>query len=657
MKPSLFNLKYLILAFCLIFCIDLKADEWTIVSETVENPATVTLANGELGVTTSDAVFGIERILKRSSYFRATPQNVSRIAEVINPLGLIMRINGSESSAHILSRELDLKKAVFRTHFTTPELKGKYEIRSLRQLPNIVMMDVGITADEDIELEFENIHEIPTEYSDTTQIWKTIWCEDGGMNILQSSGSFNKGKDEISASSLFIYEEKGFQEEPGKLKISLRKGEKAEFSLLGCIITSERVTDVWNESDREVIYGKRLGKAKLIEGHEQEWDNLWNSDIEIDGDPELQQIVRVALFNLYSSIRPDSSGSIPPMGLTATDYNGHIFWDAEMWIFPALIVMHPELAKQMLEYRVAGLEKAKQRASFYGFKGAMFPWESDDIWEESTPTFALTGPLEHHITADIAIAAWNYYLLTKDEEWLINKGYPLIKECADFWVSRVEKNEDESYSIPNVVGADEYTIGVDDNAFTNGSVKIALSCATEAALRSGTVPNPIWEKISKGLKLDFLQNGVTAEHSSYKGEIIKQADVNLLGYPLGISSDEQKLRDMEYYIDKIDKEKGPAMSHSVFSIQYSDLGKFDKAIEMFKKSYEPYIRGPFFNFSETATSDNPYFMTGAGGMLQAIIYGFAGYKITPEGLQRENIALPSDFVKINVKISPDIISR
>ena len=116
----------------------------------------------------------------------------------------------------------------------------------------------------------------------------------------------------------------------------------------------------------------------------------------------------------------------------------------------------------MVNYRTNRLAAACKRAITHGYRGAMFPWESDDAGEESTPTFALTGPLEHHITADIAIACWNYYCVTHDLHWLRSHGYPLMKAVADFWVSRAERNEDGSYSIRSVVGADEYAIGVDD---------------------------------------------------------------------------------------------------------------------------------------------------------------------------------------------------
>ncbi len=196
----------------------------------------------------------------------------------------------------------------------------------------------------------------------------------------------------------------------------------------------------------------------------------------------------------------------------------------------------------------------------------MFPWESDDTGEEATPPFALSGPFEHHITADIGIAFWNYYRITQDKQWLTEKGYPLMKEVADFWVSRVTKNDDGSYSINNVVGANEFAPNVNDNAFTNGAAITALEFASKAAKEIGIEPNPQWKAIAKTIKILKFKDGTTKEHQNYNGEIIKQADVNLLSFPLNIISDKETiLKDLKYYEPKISKD-GPAMSKSIFSV-------------------------------------------------------------------------------------------
>ena len=111
----------------------------------------------------------------------------------------------------------------------------------------------------------------------------------------------------------------------------------------------------------------------------------------------------------------------------------------------------------------------------------MYPWESAATGVEETPVWALSGPFEHHITACVGIAAWNYYCVTQDKEWLKEKGWPVLSATADFWASRVERNGPGHYDIKNVVAADEWAENVDNDAFTNAAAKANLQDATEAA--------------------------------------------------------------------------------------------------------------------------------------------------------------------------------
>lgn len=391
------------------------------------------------------------------------------------------------------------------------------------------------------------------------------------------------------------------------------------------------------------------GEEALMQAHYRLWDELWQGDIRIEGDDDAQRIVRFALFNLYSSCRGGSRLSIPPMGLSLQGYNGHIFWDTELWMYPPMLLLNQDIARSMLDYRFDRLPAARKKALAYGYRGAMFPWESDDSGEEATPTHALTGPFEHHITADIGIACWNYYCVTRDMRWLQREGYPLLKEIADFWASRVTSNQDGSYSVYNVTGADEYANGVTDNAFTNGAASLALKYACQAAEICGEKVPEIWWEIGENIRVLQFENGVTREHSTYKGEMIKQADANLLAYPLGLITDEYRQRqDLEYYAERIDQKDGPAMSYSVYCVQYARMGEADKAYEMFRRCYEPNLRKPFGVISETPTSNNPYFMTGAGGLLQAVLNGFCGLQITDEGIVQLPSVLSSHWKRVTV---------
>jgi trehalose/maltose hydrolase-like predicted phosphorylase len=337
------------------------------------------------------------------------------------------------------------------------------------------------------------------------------------------------------------------------------------------------------------------------------------------------------------------------MGLSGLGYNGHVFWDAELWMYPALLVLHPELAKSMIEYRYQRLEAARQNAFAVGFKGAMFPWESADKGVEETPVWALSGPFEHHISADVAIAAWNYYAVTQDKQWLRDRGYPILAATADFWASRVERNGPGHYDIKNVVAADEWAENVDNNAFTNAAAKANLRYATQAAVILGINPNPDWVTVANNIPILKMENGVTREHATYHGEGIKQADVNLLAYPLKEVTDARQIqKDLEYYETRVPNQGTPAMTQAVFTLLYARLGDGEKAYKWFKDAFEPNLNPPFRVLAETKGGTNPYFATGAGGILQSLLMGFGGLEITSAGISQVKSNLPKEWKSLTL---------
>ena len=254
------------------------------------------------------------------------------------------------------------------------------------------------------------------------------------------------------------------------------------------------------------------------------------------------------IYHLYSFMREGTALSPSPMGLSGLGYNGHVFWDTDLWMFPAILVLHPEIAKSLVEYRYQRLEAAKRNAFAHGYKGAMFPWESAETGVEETPVWALSGPFEHHITACVSMAAWNYYCVTQDKNWLNERGWPILSATADFWASRVERNGPGHYDIKNVVAADEWAENVDNNAFTNAAAKANLQNATEAAKILGITPDADWMNVANNIPVLKFPDGVTQEHASYHGEGIKQADVNLLAYPLKEITDPKQANEKRFGI-------------------------------------------------------------------------------------------------------------
>jgi trehalose/maltose hydrolase-like predicted phosphorylase len=659
--------KILFLICCFISLFSSAQDPWKITANTV-NPSDyygVTVANGMIGIVSSPEPFKVKDVVLAGAYDLYGRGRVSNFLRSFNLLNMRLEIDGhgiGSKDVSNMKQELDMRHASFTTSFNFSD-KGviTYTYYSLRHLPYTVLMDITITAKKDISVSSASVMEAPDALKDVQNYYNEIDRPHVVISLLTSSAKSPTGKLLMCASNTFLFSEK-HGEEPRvihemwdnnmhlmKFSKIIKAGEVYRFSVAGSSITSAHHDDPLNEAERATIFAKLEGRERLLQFHNKAWDELWKSDIVIEGDPQTQQDVHSMLYHLYSFVREGTALSPSPMGLSGLGYNGHVFWDTELWMYPAILVLHPELAKSMIEYRYQRLDAAKRNAFSKGFKGAMFPWESAETGVEETPVWALSGPFEHHITACVAIAAWNYYCVTQDKTWLKEKGWPILSATADFWASRVERNGTGHYDIKNVVAADEWAENVDNNAFTNAAAKANLQFATEAAKILGITPDADWMNVANNIPVLKLDNGVTKEHAAYNGEGIKQADVNLLSYPLKEVTDPKQIRkDLEYYQTRVPNAGTPAMTQAVFTTLYARLGDADKAWEWFKEAYIPNLNPPFRVIAETKGGTNPYFATGAGGVLQSILMGFGGIEITPVGIVQIKSVIPRQWKSLTI---------
>ncbi|MCA6515328.1 MAG: glycoside hydrolase family 65 protein [Chitinophagaceae bacterium] len=616
-----------------------------------------TVANGMIGVVASPEPFKVKDVVLSGAYDLYGRGRVSNFLRSFNLLNMQIDINGKRVSAANVSnftQELNMREASFTaTCNLGTQATISYTYYALRQLPFTVLMDVTITARESIDLSAASVMEAPDALRDVQNYYNEIDRPHAVIQLLTSTAKSPTGKLQLCASNSFLFPEVHGQEPRVihemwdnnmhlmKFNKKLSAGQTYRFSIAGTSITSAHHDDPLNEAERMSLFARLEGRDRLVQKHKKAWEELWKSDIVIEGDNQAQQDVRSMLYHLYSFVREGNDLSISPMGLSGLGYNGHVFWDTELWMYPALLVMQPALAKSLVEYRFQRLPAARRNAFSHGYRGAMFPWESAGTGVEETPVWALSGPFEHHITACVGLAAWNYYCVTQDKDWLKEKGWPILRETADFWASRVERNGPGKYDINNVVAADEWAENVDNNAFTNAAAKAVLQHASSAAKVLGLPADPDWKHVADNIPILVMENAVTKEHATYKGEGIKQADVNLLAYPLReITAPAQIKKDLQFYETRIPNEGTPAMTHAIFSLLYARLGDATNAHKFFKESYEPNLLPPFRVIAETKGGTNPYFATGAGGVLQSVLMGFGGLDITEKGIQHLQSTLP-----------------
>ncbi|XP_019617220.1 PREDICTED: acid trehalase-like protein 1 [Branchiostoma belcheri] len=399
-----------------------------------------------------------------------------------------------------------------------------------------------------------------------------------------------------------------------------------------------------NQKEAQQFYhnGMNLaGKGRLYSNHTQSWLNVWEEGrIETTGNLKLQQAIYGSLYYILSSLPPLNAPKdfeffgVSPGGLAngkyQADYQGHIFWDQATWMYPPILLLHPELARSMLESRTRVLDAAKDNARKRGYNGAMFPWESAYTGHEVCPA---PGPLkyEHHVTGDIAFAAQQYFLSTEDVDFLLyQKGYDFITSMAQFWASRTQYDKDKKkYVIKAVMPPDEYHENVDNSAYTNIVAMYSINFASKLAKLLGKTTPSNWTDIVNNMYVPFDQK--LQYHPEYEGYTtniqIKQADVILLGYPLLYNMSEQVYRNDLTIYERVTDVKGPAMTWGIFATGWLQLGNITKANSLFARNYKN-IQEPFKVWTETSFGAGAVnFMTGMGGFLQAVMNGYGGIRL------------------------------
>ncbi len=425
----------------------------------------------------------------------------------------------------------------------------------------------------------------------------------------------------------------------------------------------------------------------LLTAHTQAWEEVWQkSDIVIEGDVTAQLAVRYNLFQLLiAASRHNDQVSIPAKTLSGFGYRGHIFWDTEIFILPLFIYTQPEIARNLLTYRYHTLPGARRKAVHYGYKGAMYAWESADTGDEVTPRWLPPNDpygediriwcrdREIHISADVVYAVWYYWQATSDDKWMRDYGAEIILDTAVFWGSRVEYNtKHERYEIREVIGADEYHEFVHNNAFTNRLVQWHLEKALyvydwlhknfpdkatelEGKLQLSAGRRSRWNDIitniwipydeSTGLIEQFegffqLQDinledyeprtksiqAILGIEEGNKRQILKQPDVLMLLYLMRQSQEppynpHTLQANWDYYAPRTDITYGSSLGPAIHAILASDLGKTAQA-------YERFMQAALVDL-ENVRGNAPDGIHGAsaGGIWQAVVLGFGGIQM------------------------------
>jgi hypothetical protein len=410
------------------------------------------------------------------------------------------------------------------------------------------------------------------------------------------------------------------------------------------------------------------GFDRILAEHRAAWAERWsNAAISITGSPEDELSARFAVFHLLASAPDAGEAAVGPRGLTGPAYGGHVFWDADVFVLPALAAIRPSAARAMLEYRLRRLPAARAAALASGGRGARFPWESATDGTDVTPPIVTlssgedvlvrTDEHEEHIVADVAWAADEYTRWTGDTAFLTTAGCDLVLDTARWWAGRIRVGADGRAHLDHVMGPDEYHDEVDDNAFTNVMARWNLRRAAALADELGIAGDESseWRLLADRLVDGFdPATGLYEQFAGYwdlepllaaqvaeppfaadallgtdrvdRSQLIKQPDVLMLHHMIPSETPPGSLEwNLDVYTARTTH--GSSLSPAIHAALYARAGRPDDALPLFRMAARLDLD------DITGTTASGLHLATMGGVWQALAYGFLGLRPTSRALE------------------------
>lgn len=418
--------------------------------------------------------------------------------------------------------------------------------------------------------------------------------------------------------------------------------------------------------DRTLDRAAELGVEQIFLDQRNWLDDYWaRSDVEITGQPVLQQAVRWNLFQLAQASARTDGGGIAAKGVSGSGYGGHYFWDSEVYVMPFLTYTAPIVARNALRFRQKMLDAARMRALELNQHGALFPWRTINGLESSA--YYAAGTAQYHIDADISYALNQYVAATGDDDFLARGAIDILVETARMWedLGFWRSNADDVFHIHGVTGPDEYTTVVNDNLYTNVMARANLESAARAVdhlqvndpdeyqklvQRVGVTPAEVasWRRAAAHMHIPYdAQLGVHPQDSAflekelwdlehtpenrrplllhyhplviYRFQVLKQADVVLALFLQGHRFTlEEKRADFEYYDPLTTGDS--TLSAVVQSIIAAEVGYHELAIRYFRAALFVDLADLHHN-----TADGVH-VASTGGVWGMLAFGFGGFR-------------------------------
>lgn len=478
--------------------------------------------------------------------------------------------------------------------------------------------------------------------------------------------------------------------------VKFKAGKTAAFTKYIGVASSDAFEDPGDSARQAAIQGMRTGYVDSLKSHVREWAYVFPED-SVDGyeledgtlpdDGFLVESAIAAVANPFYILQNTvgqnaitaleknllvNQHSIAVGGLASDAYAGWIFWDAEIWMQPGLVAAFPESAKGIAEYRVATYAQALENPST-----AYQSSKNDTVFSENAATYpwisgrygncTAAGPCfdyEYHINGDIALEFEHYWVVSGDTRYFRDELFPIYDSVAVFLSEILEQNAEGMFELRNMTDPDEFANAIDNGAFTMPLIADTITNANMFRAKFGIEPEKSWQNQADNVVISRDEEaGITLEYTGMNASInVKQADVVLLTYPLSYTgrnySESDSLADLDYYAAKQSAD-GPAMTYGIFSIVANEVSPSGCSAYTYQQySVHPYLRGPWFQFSEQLLDNfqinggfHPAFpfLTGHGGANQVILFGYLGLRLIPDGYLHVNPSLPPQIPQLRYR--------
>jgi protein-glucosylgalactosylhydroxylysine glucosidase len=597
-----------------------------------------------------------------AGFYRTSPLfGCESLCPVPYPFAVEIKMDGQAANLRTTKQSLDLSCGELTTEMEASTATGKRAAVKVvqfasRSVPCVVAQEIVIQPSQDLHIELTthiDINGSPVEvYRKEAYYQSQMWDHVLGVR----SDRCKLGIAVVAGG------EGALRISPGSFTSDGKSGKTLRFQVMAALVPEYYSADPEQQACRMVQRAVMIGYDDLRAENLGLWKKIWRSRIRIIGDMEAQKALDVAFYYLHSEAHPSSKLSIPCFGLSLFEnYQGDIFWDADAWMFLPVVLSDPEAGRKMVGFRRNTLDAAEKIASLYGCQGAQYPWQSSPrSGSEGCPHAAHTGWSEQHVNHHVAIAQWQYCLVTGDEVYMREGAWPVLKGVAD-WICSRGVWTSNGFEIQDICGVDEDSPNISNGSHMNLTGRMALEAAIACGRKLGYPEPKEWRLAADKMFVPMDASGRViipypgAKHTPGRvGYSVGMLPFLLVHNPpvpfatfRATWEFEEKVRMEQPASPGNPASSGsPGFTAPPMAAAAALFGNRKLAREIFHNAWKPYWREPFGITSEYQHNEYGNYLTNYGSLLQNTLLGFTGLRISDGDWRVYPASLPDGWEKI-----------